>query len=61
MGVAVEESETKDTADFVLSAFSKEEQKKLPDLIDRTVKAISCFLKEGFSQASNQFNSKYSS
>ena len=58
MGVAIEESNIKDTADFVLSPFNKEEQEKLPELLDRTVKAISCFLKEGFSKASNQFNSK---
>ena len=58
MGVALEENHIKDTADFVLSSFNKTEQKQLPDLLDRTVKAISCFLKEGFHQASNQFNSK---
>ena len=48
----------KDTANFVLSPFNKQEQEKLPDLLDRGVKAIECFIKEGFHQASNQFNSK---
>ena len=58
MGIAVKESVGIDTADFVLSSFNKQEQEKLPDLLNKTVKAISCFLKEGFSEASNQFNTK---
>ena len=48
----------KNTADFVLSPFNKQEKKELPTLLDRGVKAIECFIKEGFHQAGNQFNSK---
>ena len=58
MGVAVEKDEGIDTADFVLSSFSKHEKEKLPDLLDRGVKAIECFIKDGFHKASNQFNCK---
>ena len=60
MGVAVEESSTQNTSDFVLSPFNKKEQGQLPDFLDRGVKAIECFITQGFQKAGSQFNSKES-
>ena len=58
MGVAGEQKPMQDTSDFVLAPFNKTEQEQLPDLLDRAVKAIECFIKKGFHQAGSQFNSK---
>ena len=58
IGVSAEESSTQNTSDFILSPFNKQEQEKLPALLNRGVKAIKCFIKEGYHQASSQFNSK---
>ena len=44
--------------DYVLSPFSKKEKERLADFLNKGVKAIECFIKQGFHQASNQFNSK---
>ena len=50
--------EIKDTSQFVLSFFNKEEQKKLPNLLEQGHQAISCFIKQGMLSAANQFNSQ---
>lgn len=44
-------------ADYVLSTFSKAEQKLLPEIYDRAVEAALCFVKQGVQQAMNKFNS----
>lgn len=41
---------------FVLKSFSKEEQKSVSEIIQKTCQAIEIALKEGMSQAMNQFN-----
>ncbi|MDZ7360281.1 MAG: aminoacyl-tRNA hydrolase [candidate division KSB1 bacterium] len=43
-------------ADYVLSAFSKEEQKRLPEIYDRAVEAALSFINDGVQQAMNKFN-----
>lgn len=57
----IEDKPIQNTADFVLSSFNKKEQEKLPDFLDRGAKAVKCFIKKGFQQAGNQYNSKESS
>ncbi|MCY4322021.1 MAG: aminoacyl-tRNA hydrolase [Bdellovibrionaceae bacterium] len=58
MGVAGEKNFEQDTSDFVLSAFSEKERENLTDFLNKAVRAIECFVVEGFNQASSQFNSK---
>jgi PTH1 family peptidyl-tRNA hydrolase len=41
---------------FVLQKFSREEKKKLPEIIDTTYLAIETVLKEGVDKAANQYN-----
>ncbi|MDE0092257.1 MAG: aminoacyl-tRNA hydrolase [Oligoflexia bacterium] len=60
MGVTIKANPIQNTSDFVLSPFNKQEQEKLPEFLDKGVKAIECFIIKGFHQASNQFNSKTS-
>jgi PTH1 family peptidyl-tRNA hydrolase len=43
-------------ADFVLSTFSKEEQKLLPEIYDRAADAALSFIHDGIQQAMNKFN-----
>ena len=58
----IEDSSIQDTAHFVLSSFNKKEQEKLPDFLNKGIKAVECFIRQGFQKASNQYNSKeYSS
>jgi len=49
---------TQDVADFVLSNFSKEEQKKLPDLLIDCEFAIVSFITDGLDKAANIHNRK---
>lgn len=46
----------KDMVNFVLSGFSKNEQKELDSIIDESVKAVLCFIREGIDKAMNQYN-----
>ena len=48
---------SQETAQFVLSPFNPEEQKELPLLLKRGIKAVSCFIEKGYETAANQFNS----
>jgi PTH1 family peptidyl-tRNA hydrolase len=45
-----------DTAHFVLSKHSPEEEAALPALLDRVGDAVECFLREGLAPAMNRFN-----
>jgi PTH1 family peptidyl-tRNA hydrolase len=45
-----------ETADFVLAAFSAEEEKALPAHLDRAADAVEAFLREGAPAAMNRFN-----
>lgn len=44
-------------ADYVLSAFSAEERKELPEFIDRSTDALETLILQGLEQAQSQFNS----
>jgi PTH1 family peptidyl-tRNA hydrolase len=44
-------------SDYVLSTFSKAEQKLLPEILDRAVHAAFCFINDGIQAAMNKFNS----
>lgn len=44
-GIATEEMEKYDTADFVLAKFTKEEEKQLPEIIEQAVEEIEKFTK----------------
>ena len=46
------------TSDLVLSPFSREEQAQIPNLLDKTEKALYYWIKEGYEKSSNQFNTK---
>jgi PTH1 family peptidyl-tRNA hydrolase len=45
-----------ETADFVLGAFSAEEEKSLAAHLDRAADAVEAFLREGVAAAMNRFN-----
>lgn len=47
-----------DVADYVLQNFSKDEQSKLPDILNHTVDAIESFIFDGVITAMNKFNSR---
>lgn len=47
-----------DVADYVLQNFSKEEQSKLPDVLNTTVDAIEAVIFDGVLKAMNKFNVK---
>ncbi|MCG3120390.1 MAG: Peptidyl-tRNA hydrolase [bacterium] len=51
------EFEKGEMANYVLSTFSKAEQKLLPEIYDRAVEAVLCFVSQGMQQAMNKFNS----
>jgi PTH1 family peptidyl-tRNA hydrolase len=42
---------------YVLKKFSKEQEEKLPDVLDRAASAVDVFLTEGIEAAMNRFNS----
>jgi PTH1 family peptidyl-tRNA hydrolase len=44
------------SADYVLSPFSPEERKQLPDILARAAEAINAIILHGATQAMNQFN-----
>ncbi len=46
----------KDTVDYVLSPFNKEEKKKVPDFLNKALKAVHCFIQNGYEKSANQFN-----
>lgn len=43
-------------ADYVLTAFSRAENKLLPEIYDRAAEAALCFSRDGMPQAMNKFN-----
>jgi len=43
-------------ADYVLTTFSRDEHKLLPEIYDRAVEAVLCFINDGMPQAMNKFN-----
>jgi PTH1 family peptidyl-tRNA hydrolase len=45
-----------DGADFVLSRFTREEQKELPDIVERAASGIRLFIEEGLERAMNRVN-----
>jgi len=45
-----------DSADYVLSDFTKAEQKHLPDFIDLALDCVTCWVTEGAQGAMNKFN-----
>lgn len=47
----------KDTSSYILSPFTKTEQKLLPDFLNKGLDAIDCWTQKGFEQASSLFNS----
>ena len=51
-------SSLQDTSQFVLSPFSSRERKQLPDFLELGIKAVLCFIEQGYVTAGNKFNSK---
>lgn len=47
IGVANEQIQTYDTADFVLAKFSKDEEKKLPEIIQKALEKIQLLIAKG--------------
>lgn len=45
-----------DSADYVLEPFSDEETERLPDILDRAIRAVECVVAEGIEAAMNRFN-----
>ncbi|MEE8317302.1 MAG: aminoacyl-tRNA hydrolase [Candidatus Omnitrophota bacterium] len=50
----------KDYSRYVLSGFTKKEQKALPDILDRASHACECWIREGVNTAMNSYNSNES-
>ena len=42
--------------EYVLSPFNKKEQDRLPDFLEKGVKAVFCFVQKGYETSANQFN-----
>lgn len=49
---------TRDTADFVLEQFPREERAALDELLDPMCQAIECWVSDGIEVAMNRFNSR---
>jgi len=49
---------TRDTADFVLEQFPREEREVIDQLLDPICEATECWLTEGIEAAMNRFNAK---
>jgi PTH1 family peptidyl-tRNA hydrolase len=45
-----------DSADYVLEPFSDDEAERLPDVLERAVRAMECVMAEGIEAAMNRFN-----
>lgn len=56
MGVGRPPHPEMDVSDHVLGRFSPEEEKALPDFLNRAGDAVECLIKEGFSRAATKFN-----
>ncbi|MBC7420028.1 MAG: aminoacyl-tRNA hydrolase [Bdellovibrio sp.] len=56
IGVGRPENPGFDIADYVLSAFSKEEDKVLKPIVEKAIDGIECFIFKGLNQASTDFN-----
>ncbi len=56
IGVGRPEHPGFDIADYVLSAFSKEEDKVLKPIVEKAIDGIECFIFKGLDQASTDFN-----
>ena len=50
----------KDYSRYVLSRFTKKEEKVLPDILGRSSEACGCWIKEGVDMTMNRFNSRRS-
>ena len=56
IGVGRAADPARDTRDYVLDAFSAEEDAQLPALIQRASDALACFVTHGVAEAANRFN-----
>jgi PTH1 family peptidyl-tRNA hydrolase len=56
IGIGPLPPETKDSADFVLSSFTREERSTLDGMQDTMAEAVECWLESGIEQAMNRFN-----
>jgi PTH1 family peptidyl-tRNA hydrolase len=56
IGVGRAADPARDTRDYVLDAFSAEEDAALPALLQRASQALACFATEGIGEAMNRFN-----
>ena len=52
--------DVKDCSQYVLSRFTKQEQKALPDILKTSAQACECWVKEGVVAAMNRYNSRRS-
>lgn len=48
--------ENRETADYVLSKFSKKEREVVDESLQRALEAVQCWLSDGIQQAMNRFN-----
>lgn len=56
LGIATELLDLVPTEEFVLSKFSKDEEKEIVEIIDRAISCIEEFVKNGVAAAMNRFN-----
>ena len=56
IGVGRAADPARDTRDYVLDAFSAEENAALPALIERASASLRCFVTSGIAEAANRFN-----
>jgi PTH1 family peptidyl-tRNA hydrolase len=58
IGIGPLPPDTRDTADFVLEPFTREEREVINQLLDPMSEATECWLTEGIEVAMNRFNSR---
>lgn len=58
IGVGRDMNAPSTSSSYVLSAFSKEEQKNLPSLLTLICESLECFIKKGYASTASQFNRK---
>ena len=56
LGVGRPEHPEMNVADYVLQKFSKEEQSKMPDFLNKAGDAVESYIFEGLAKASTKFN-----
>ncbi|MTI83326.1 MAG: aminoacyl-tRNA hydrolase [Firmicutes bacterium] len=56
VGIGKPEPDQRDTSDWVLGKFDREEKKEIEATVEKAVDALHAFVKEGINQAMNRYN-----